>query len=84
MSTGFSNILTCYLIQSYLLKRFIYYASATDVFLGYLQNFKKSYSKEHQWAAASTLALLLNSDNLLTLEHALSFEIFGNMKVISL
>ena len=84
MSTGFSNILTCYLIQSYLLKRFIYYASATDVFLGYLQNFKKSYSKEHQWAAASALALLLNSDNLLTLEHALSFEIFGNMKVISL
>ena len=84
MSTGFSNILTCYLIQSYLLKRFIYYASATDVFLGYLQNFKKSYSKEHQWAAASAPALLLNSDNLLTLEHALSFEIFGNMKVISL
>ena len=70
--------------KSYLLKRFIYYASATDVFLGYLQNFKKSYSKEHQWAAASTLALLLNSDNLLTLEHALSFKIFGKMKVISL
>ena len=34
MSTTARKILTYYLIQSYLLKREIYYASATDVFLG--------------------------------------------------
>ena len=34
MSTTVSKMLKRYLIQSYLLKRLIYYAYATDVFLG--------------------------------------------------
>ena len=36
-----SKILTFYLIQSYLIKREIYYATATDVFLGNLWIFQK-------------------------------------------
>ena len=36
MSTGVSKILTSFLIQLYFLKRKIYYASATNVFLGNL------------------------------------------------
>ena len=36
MSTTVSKTLTYYPIQSYLLKRKIYYASATDVFQGNL------------------------------------------------
>ena len=39
MSTTVGKILTNYLIQSYLLKRKIYYPSATRAFLGKLINF---------------------------------------------
>ena len=42
MSTTLSKILTYNYIQSYLIKRYIYYASATDVFLG---NMKKAVFK---------------------------------------
>ena len=37
MSTTVNKTLTYYVIQSYLLKRQIYYASTTDVFLGNLR-----------------------------------------------
>ena len=67
--------------------------SATDVFLGNLEIFKKSYFKEHKWAAASVLALLLYSDNLVRgcekltgyykFDRNLSFVLFQKQKVDS-
>ena len=45
MSTTVSKILTYYPIQSYLIKRQIYYASVTDVFLGNLWIFQKQSPK---------------------------------------
>ena len=64
MSTNVSNMLTCYLIQSYLLKKWIYYACAANVSLQIYDSFKRAIL---QWrAAASVLILLLCSDNLLT------------------
>ena len=49
MLTNFSRILTCYLTQFYLLKRKIYYASATDVFPGNLGIFYRSRSSHRKW-----------------------------------
>ena len=45
MSATVNKILTYYLIQSYLLKRKIYYASAIDVFLENLWIFQKQPPK---------------------------------------
>ena len=45
----------CYLFQSWLLKRWFYLDSTSDVFVWILQIFLSGFSKEHQWPSASVI-----------------------------
>ena len=47
-------------------KKMMYLTLPHEFFPENYRNFLSNYSKEHQWAAVSVLALLLSSDNLLT------------------
>ena len=57
MSITVSKILRSYIINSYLLKIYVYYASTFDVFLGNLRVFKAAI--EHRLAAASALTQII-------------------------
>ena len=69
MPATVSKILACYLFQSYLLKRSIYYAPHHWYFSGKFMNFLGELEN-----TASVLTLLISSNNSLTSYAQLSYQ----------